>query len=121
MYLKSTNTNNITLYHNPQCSKAKKAMAYAQSVAGMVMNMEFSKTGKTATQWRELLISLGKSPKEILDKSTQYYQQNLRGRNFPDEDWLNVIIKNPGLIRSPIAVKGNKVMLLDNPSDILHI
>jgi len=121
MHLKSTNHNEIALYHNPDCSKAKKAFAYAKSLVGHVVEMEYSKTKKTATQWKEILMSLNKKPKDILDKSKTYYQENLKGRNFVDDDWLNVIINNPDLIRSPIAVKAGKAMLLDNPSDILHI
>ena len=41
--------------------------------------------------------------------------------DFIDEDWLNVVINNPDLIRSPIAIKGNRALFLDNPSDILRI
>lgn len=120
MHKRLPNSDEITLFHNPDCSKAKKALVYAKSIARRVSDFEFSKTGKTATQWKEILISLGKRPKDILDKSKPFYQQNLRGRDFLDEDWLNVVINNPDLIRSPIALKGNKAMLLDNPSDLLR-
>ena len=64
------------------------------------------------------MIALGLRPKDILDKSQVYYQENLRGREFQDEDWLNVLINNPSLIRSPIAVRGEQAMMLDNPTDI---
>lgn len=110
----------ISLFHNPDCSKAKKALVYAKSIARSVTDFEYSKTGKTATQWKDILLSLGKRPKDILDKSKPFYQTNLKGRDFVDDDWLNVLINNPDLIRSPIAIKGDKVLLLDNPSDILR-
>lgn len=111
----------ISLFHNPNCSKAKKALVYAKSIARSVSDFEFSKSAKTATQWKNILTSLGKKPKDILDKSKPYYQTNLRGRDFIDDDWLNVVMNNPELIRSPIAIKGNKALFLDNPSDILRI
>lgn len=81
--------------------------------------MEFYSSRKTATQWKQILISLGLKPKDILDKSKPYYQENLRGREFEDRDWLNVVINNPN--RSPIALRAGKAMLLDNPTDIYYL
>lgn len=121
MYRKVPHSNEISLFHNPDCSKAKKAKALAGSMASSVNSYEFSKMPKLQLQWHELLESLGKKAKDILDKSKPYYQANIRGRDFQDTDWLNILINNPDLIRSPIAIKGSKAMLLDNPSDILKI
>lgn len=121
MYKRITHSNEISLFHNPDCSKAKKAKALAGSMASSVNSYEFSKMPKMQLQWQELLASLGKKAKDILDKSKPYYQANIRGRDFQDTDWLNIVINNPELIRSPIAIKGNKAMFLDNPSDILRI
>lgn len=121
MHKRIPNNSEISLFHNPDCSKAKKALAYAGSLARSVSAYEFSKLPKTQSQWRDLLQSLGKKAKDILDKSKPYYQANIRGRDFHDEDWLNIVINNPDLIRSPIAMKGNRALLLDNPTDILRI
>ena len=96
-------------------------MTYARSLSRDVFTLEYSKARQTATQWRELLDQLSLRPKDILDKSKEYYQQNIRGREFQDEDWLNVLINNPGLIRSPIAVRGDRAVMLDNPTDIYKV
>ena len=111
----------ISILYNPECSKAKKAVAYARSRARSVYSIEYSKWGTTATKWREVLDMLKKNPKEILDKSKPYYQANIRGREFEDRDWLSVVMKNPGLIRSPIAIRGSKAIFLDNPTDIYRL
>lgn len=118
---KSFTNEEIVLFHNPECSKAKKAMAYAMGIARSVRHFEFNKSTRTPTQWKEWLQMLGKKPKDLLDKSKPYYQENLKGRDFVDEDWLNIVIRNPWLIRSPIAIRGKKVMFLDNPTDILKL
>lgn len=121
MHKTITKTNEISILYNPGCSKAKKVYAYARSIANKVTFLEFKSSAKTATQWKQILLSLGLRPKDILDKSQPYYQENLRGREFEDRDWLNVVINNPNLIRSPIAMRGRKAMLLDNPTDIYHL
>ena len=113
--------NEISILYNANCSKAKKAMAYAKSLAEAVDSIEYGKWGTTATKWKEILHMLNKQPKDILDKSNPYYQANLRGREFEDRDWLNVVMRNPDLIRSPIAIRGRKAIFLDNPTDIYRI
>ncbi len=119
---KSTNKKNeISIIYNANCSKAKKAMAYARSLAKAVDSIEYDKWGTTATKWKEVLAKMNKRPKDILDKSKPYYQQNLRGREFEDRDWLSVVMRNPELIRSPIAIRGGKAIFLDNPTDIYRI
>jgi len=118
MHKKSTLSSEISIYYNPDCSKAKKAVAYAKSVSAQVFTIEFSKSRRTPTQWREILGQLGLRPKDLMDRSKDFYQQNIRGREFEDEDWINVLINNPEIIRSPIATRGNKVLVLDNPTDI---
>jgi arsenate reductase (glutaredoxin) len=118
MHKTSSEYKEISIFYNPECSKAKKAVIYAKSVSREVFTLEYAKWRTTPTKWREILGKLGVRPKDLMDKSKDYYQQNIRGREFEDEDWLNVLINNPEIIRSPIAVRGNKVMILDNPTDI---
>jgi arsenate reductase len=111
----------ITLYYNPGCSKAKKAIAYAHSIANSVFAVEYRSSARTGTIWENVLKQLKLTPKELMDKSKPYYQQNIRGRDFDERDWLSVLMMNPDLIRSPIAIRGNKAMILDNPTDIYKL
>ena len=121
MHKTITSTAEIQLYYNPECSKAKKAIAYARSMVSRVNTIDIQKTRGTGTIWRSILSKLDKSPKELLDKSKPYYQENIRGRDFEDREWLYLLMNNPDLVRSPIAIRGNKAIILDNPTDIYKI
>ena len=121
MHKNTEHQDEISILHNPNCSKAKKALAYAKSITKKVASYEFSHSKTTPTQWRHIFSALGKGPKEILDKSLPYYQENIRGREFEEEDWLHVVIKNPQLIRSPIAMRAGRALILDNPTDIYQL
>lgn len=121
MHKTLTSNAEIQIYFNENDSKAKKAIAYAKSISNKVQTFDFHKTKGTGTIWRTILTKLNKSPKELLDKSKPYYQQNIRGRDFEDRDWIYLLMNNPGLIRSPIAIRGNKAIVLDNPTDIYKI
>lgn len=116
-----TNKREIFLYYDPNTSVGKKALAYAKGMTKHVNNTEYTKVKFTPTTWRDILRRLNMNPKHLLDKSKPYYQQHLRGRDFTEDDWINVLINNPELIRAPIAISGNKAIFADNPSDVLKL
>ena len=68
-----------------------------------------------------ILRSLDVHPKDLLNKAHPYYQENIRGREFDEEDWLTVLAKNPELIKAPIAVRGRRAILCNNPTDIYKL
>jgi arsenate reductase len=121
MHKTLTSTNEIQIYFSQNDSKSKKAIAYAKSMCSKVHTINLQQTKGTGTIWRTILAKLGKSPKEILDKSKPYYQENIRGRDFEGRDWIYLLMNNPDLVRSPIAIRGGKAILLDNPTDIYKI
>jgi len=113
------NENEILVYYDRENSQAKKVLAYARSMSLHVHEVEYHKTKFTPTMWRQLLVRLDMKPKHLLNKAHPYYQLNVAGRDFSEEDWLNVLIRNPDLIKAPIVVKGTKVILANNPQDVL--
>lgn len=116
-----TPANQMSIYYNRESSRAKKVLAYARSVAPNVNEVEYHKTPVTPTQWRRLLDMLELRPKDLLNRAAPYYQANIRGRDFDAEGWLNILIRNPDLIKAPIALKGNRAVLCNNPTDILQL
>ena len=111
----------IQLYIKLDCSKSKKAIACAKSHSNNVSMIYLSKTRGTGTIWENILTKLQMSPKQLLDKSQPYYQENIKGRDFEKRDWINLLMNNPDLVRSPIVVRGKRAIFLDNPTDIYKI
>ncbi len=121
MHKTLTSDNEIQLYLKKDCSKSKKALAYAKSHSSKVNPIDINRTKGTGTIWRSILNKLDKKPKDLFDKSNPYYQENIRGRDFEARDWTNLLLNNPELVRSPIAIKGDKAVILDNPTDIFKL
>ncbi len=113
--------NEILILYNPSSSVDKKTVAYAQSITPHVRSIPFDRQPATGTQMRGILDMLGMHPKEMLNKADPYYQANIRGSEFDDEDWLNILIRNPQLLRSAIAVKGRRALLIETPTDIYKL
>ncbi len=116
-----TNNREILIYYNPESNADKKTVAFARSVSPHIRTYAFNQNPSTNTSWQMILLSLGKEPKELLNKAHPFYQKNLRGKEFDREDWLKVLLHNPELIKAPVAVRGNKAILCNNPTDIYRL
>jgi arsenate reductase len=114
-----TRDNELLIYYDRDSDLARKVLAYARTITRHINEVEIRKTPLTSTIWRQLLEQLGLQPKDLLNKAHPYYQDHVKGRDFDDEGWLNVLIRNPELVKAPIAVRGHRVLLVENPTNIL--
>ncbi len=116
-----THTNEVLVYYNKEQRTAKQVLALAHTVSSNVKEVEYHKTRMSSTMWHRLLNRLDLRPKDLLNRADPYYQSNIRGRDFDREGWLNILIRNPDLIKAPIAVKGQRAVLCSNPTDIYQL
>jgi len=116
-----THPRELLIYYNSNSSSDKKTLAHAQSTGFKVQSFCLVKSPLSSTNWQTIIKQLGKHPKEILNKAHPYYQSNIRGKDFGEEDWLSVIIHNPDIIKAPIAINGNKAILCETPTDIYKL
>lgn len=116
-----THQREILIYYNPSSSTGRKTIAYAQGAGLHVKSYAFSRSPSNGTSWKQILQALDVHPRELMNKAHPYYQQHIRGRDFDDESWIKVIQHNPDLIKSPIAVRGQKAILCQTPTDIYKL
>ncbi len=116
-----THRREILIYYNPESSSDRKTVAYAQSVVSHVRTFPFGQTPSTGASWQSIIKSLDKHPKELLNKAHPYYQANIRGREFDDENWIKVLRYNPELLKAPIAIRGKRAILCESPTDIFKL
>ncbi|MCB0522094.1 MAG: hypothetical protein R2830_18975 [Saprospiraceae bacterium] len=116
-----THQREILIYYNPDSSNDRKTVAHAQSLVPYIKTYSYDKAPSTSTSWRQILKSLDLHPKELLNKADPYYQSDIRGRDFDDEDWVNVLMYNPGLLKAPIAIRGNKAILCVSATDVYKL
>lgn len=116
-----TNNREIMLYFDSKSNRHKKTVAYARSMVAHVKTFEFDHTPSTAVSWRQILKSMNKHPKELLNKALPEYQETIRGREFTMEGWLKVLHHNTHLLKAPIAIRGKKAILCESPTDIFQL
>ena len=116
-----THQREILIYYNPESNSDRKTVAHAQSLVPHVRSFSFSQAPSTTTSWKQILKSLDMHPKDLLNKADPYYQSHIRGRDFDSHGWLEVLRHNPMLIKAPIAIRGQRVVLCTNSTDVYRL
>lgn len=110
----------FTIYHNPRCKKSRAGLTYLQSKTKDFTVVDYFKQPFDLQSLSNLMMKLNKRPFEMVRTQEEYYKNELKGRNFTDEEWVKIMVENPKLIKRPVVVKGNKAIWAD-PSEELDI
>ncbi len=116
-----THPREILIYFNPSSSADRKTVAFAQGICRHVRAYAYSQAPSSPTSWQQILDMIGVHPKELLNKAHPYYQAHIRGRDFDKESWVKIIMKNPDLLKAPIAIRGRRAIQCCSPTDILKL
>ncbi len=108
-------------YHSSAQPIDKQTKAYAKTLTKFVNEIDVINEPITATQWDQILRKLRLRAKDLLNRSHPDYQNLIAGRDWDEEGWLNILVRYPYLIKSPIAIFKNRAILCRTPSDILKL
>lgn len=101
----------ITVYHNPRCSKSRMAVQYLDEKGKDYTVIEYLKDLLTHTELKAVLKQLNISAEELLRKGEADFKENFKGKTLSEEEWIDAMIKFPKLIERPIVIKSNKAVI----------
>ncbi len=111
----------VTLYHNPRCSKSRQALVLLNENAEGVTVIEYLNQPPTADELRRLIKSLGFPAHDIVrTKESEYEEAGLSPASGEDEV-IAAIVRHPKLLERPIAVCGAKAVIGRPPERVLGI
>ncbi len=109
----------IAIYHNSRC---KKSRAGLQALKNFTDNFEIKQYLKddpfTVETFTDVLRKLGKSPQEMIRKQEAVYKSDYKAKSFTDDEWIEIMVKNPKLIHRPIIIKDDKAVLGDPAENV---
>ncbi len=111
----------LLIYYDNKSSLHKKTRALAYSITNHVHEVDFDHYKLTKLMWGEILILLGLQAKQLLNKSDPKYQTLIARHDFEEDAWLEILVKNPDLIKAPVAIFNGKAVLCENPKDIYKL
>lgn len=96
----------------------KQVLAHSQSLKTPVNIQRQLETRVTQTLYSLIINNTDMEPKHLLDRSHPKYQEHLKGSDISQDDWAMVLKSCPELLRAPVAIRGERVVICDNPSRI---
>jgi len=99
----------ITIYYNPACSKCRIAKEFLKDED--IEIIEYLKETPSESELRNILRKLGLKPIDIVRKKEAIYLERFSKKEFSDQEWIHILVKNPKLIQRPIIVKGDKAVI----------
>lgn len=110
-----------TVYHNPRCSKSRKAVQYLEAEGKSFDVVEYLKEVPTADELEAILNKLGMEPQELLRKNEADFKENFKGKELSRAEWIEALRSFPKLIERPIVIKEKKAVIARPTERILEL
>jgi len=112
----------VTLYHNPRCSKSRKALALLREKSIEPEIIEYLKTPPSVAELDKILEMLSMEPRDLMRrKETVYRELSLDDDGLDRHALMQAMVEHPILIERPIAVAGARAALGRPPENVLEV
>lgn len=112
----------ISIYHNPRCSKSRQTLALLEQKGVKANIIEYLKTPPSVETLSTIIQQLGIQPRALLRKSEAIYKElNLKDESLSNQQLIQAMCDNPKLIERPIVINNGKAKIGRPPESALEI
>ena len=112
----------ITLYHNPRCSKSRQTLALLEERGIEPEIIKYLETPPDVATITGLLDKLGISAIELIRRGeAPFAELGLAGKEGDDAALIEAMVSHPVLIQRPIVVSGEQARIGRPPENVLDI
>ena len=112
----------LTLYHNPRCSKSRGALELLEARGLTPHVVRYLETPPSAAELRELLDKLGIGARELLRSGEDEYKElGLADTSLSNEQLIAAMAAHPKLIERPILIAGERAVIGRPPEKVLEL
>lgn len=113
---------NVTIYHNPQCSKCRQSLELIRQQGIEPTIIEYLKTPPSAAELKEILRILGKSPSDLMrKKEAAYLEAGLDDETLSEDEQIAAMVAHPKVIERPIVISDGKAVIGRPPESVLDV
>lgn len=114
-------TKQVTIYHNPSCSKSRRALEIllAQGIQPKVI--EYLQNPPDKTKLENLLAMLELQPEQLVRtrEAAMHISEGKQPKNT--DQWLDLLHNHPETMQRPIVTVGNKAIIGRPPEKVLEL
>ncbi|MBT6482040.1 MAG: arsenate reductase (glutaredoxin) [Gammaproteobacteria bacterium] len=112
----------IRIYHNPECSKSRAALALLEENDVDPQIIYYMETPPSIDEIKSLLVKLDLKLLDIIRRSEDDFDElGLDDETLSEEIILDLLQKHPQLLQRPIVVKGDNAIIARPPEDVLTL
>ena len=111
----------VTIYHNPRCSKCRATLALLEERGARPKVVEYLETPPSVAELRTIVRKLGIEPQDLVRRGEEVFKEQYAGRTLTGAQWLEVMANHPILIERPIVVRGAKAVLGRPPEKVSQL
>lgn len=116
------NVKSIRIYHNPECSKSRAALALLEENDVDPQIIYYMETPPSIDEIKSLLAKLDLKLLDIIRRSEDDFDElGLDDETLSEEIILDLLQKHPQLLQRPIIVKGDIAIIARPPEDGLTL
>ena len=114
--------NNLTIYHNPRCSKSRETLQIIKNNGMQPLVVEYLKVPLKKSELDNISRLLNKRPKDFIRKNeVDFKENNIKNIIENDVALINEMVKFPKIIERPIVIFRNKAVIGRPPEKVLEI
>jgi arsenate reductase len=112
----------VTIYHNPKCTKSRETLALLESRGIEPTVIEYLQTPPSQTELDRILKLLNLEPRALMrQQEPEYGELKLDNPALTRAQLLDAMIAHPRLIERPIVLANGKAAVGRPPANVLAI
>lgn len=111
----------LTIIYNSDNHLGKQILAYAETEGLPIHDIDLKHVELTRLHWAELASRLKIEVKELINTEDPNFMKKFSDLgDLNENDWLTLLVHNPDILRAPIVMKGDKIVMMANSQDMLY-
>ncbi|MCE9678558.1 arsenate reductase (glutaredoxin) [Shewanella sp. AS1] len=111
----------VTIIHNPRCSKSRQTLALLEEQGCNITVVEYLKQPLSNLEISDILKKLAISPRELMRTKEDEYKQLGLAAVEDDSLLIQAMVDTPKLLERPIVLANDKAAIGRPPENVLSI
>lgn len=107
----------VKILYNNSCSKSRGILEYLDENGIPFEIIDFIQNPLSELELKTVLKKLRIAAKDLIRKNEQIFKELYSDKELTEEEWIQVMIKNPSLIQRPILIK-DAVAMIGRPVEV---
>ena len=101
----------VKILYNNSCSKSRGILEYLDENGIPFEIIDFIQNPLSELELKTVLKKLRIAAKDLIRKNENIFKEMYSDKELSEEEWIQVMLKNPSLIQRPILIKDSVAMI----------